>query len=77
MPKSISYTKLEKLLRKHSKEFRFYKNRGKGGHRMIYHPNINGHERSYPVPFHAGKDLSPGILNGIIRRFNLPKGFFN
>jgi predicted RNA binding protein YcfA (HicA-like mRNA interferase family) len=54
----------------------FYSNRGKGSHRMIYHPNINGQPRSFPIPFHRGRDIQKGLLKALINRFNLPNDIF-
>jgi len=65
-----------RLLLKHDGKFQILANKGKGSHRMIYHPDINGKPTSMPLPFHQGKDVSPGVLNAIIRAFDLPKGFF-
>jgi hypothetical protein len=43
---------------------------------MLYHPDINGQSRSFPIPYHRGRDLSPGILSGLIRRFELSRDIF-
>ena len=43
---------------------------------MIYHPDIDGRPASMPIPFHRGKDLKPGILQALIRRFDLPPPIF-
>jgi len=65
-----------RLLRAHDDRFRVYTRKGKGSHRMIEHPDIGGKRVSVPIPYHKGKDVSPGVLHSIIRRFNLPKDFF-
>jgi predicted RNA binding protein YcfA (HicA-like mRNA interferase family) len=43
---------------------------------MIYHPNVEGQPRSFPIPYHKGHDVKPGLLKSLIKRFNLPKDFF-
>jgi len=43
---------------------------------MIFHPNINGRSESFPMTFHKGRDVRPGMLKAIIRRFNLPNQIF-
>ena len=49
MPKTYTFRTLEKSLRKHDKRFEFYKKRGRGSERIIYHPDINGRPEAYPV----------------------------
>jgi len=74
MVKPHKYRELEKILREYDPRFEFYKNRGKGSERMIYHPDINGKPESYPVKCHGkNTELRVGVINAIIRRFNLPK----
>ena len=65
-----------RILREHDSRFDFYSNRGKGSHRMIYHPNIDGKPRSFPIPYHKGRDIQKGLLRSLIRRFNLPTNIF-
>jgi predicted RNA binding protein YcfA (HicA-like mRNA interferase family) len=65
-----------KLLTAYDRRFEFYSCKGKGSHRMIEHPDIEGKRASMPLPYHKGKDVRPGVLNSIIRRFNLPRDFF-
>jgi predicted RNA binding protein YcfA (HicA-like mRNA interferase family) len=43
---------------------------------MIYHPQIDGSQRSFPIPYHKGRDVQRGYLKAIIKRFNLPEDFF-
>ena len=64
------------MLMAHDSQFEFYACKGKGSHRMIEHPSIEGKRACIPLPYHKGKDVSPGVLNSIIRRFGLPKDFF-
>lgn len=64
------------MLEGHDDRFRFHSRKGKGSHQMIEHPDIDGKRASIPLPCHKGKDVRPGVLNSIIRRFNLPKDFF-
>jgi predicted RNA binding protein YcfA (HicA-like mRNA interferase family) len=77
MPKVYKADDVFRLLRKHDKRFTIYVDKGKGSHRTIYHPDVKGSPRSYPVPYHKGRDLQRGYIVGIIRRFELPDGVFN
>ena len=65
-----------RLLRDRDKRFVILADRGKGSHRMLYHPDIGGRARSMPLTWHGGKPLGKGLLQAIIRRFDLPKRFF-
>ena len=76
MPKPQKADDIFRILRGHDPRFRFYVNRGKGSHRMVEHPDINGQRASFPVPYHKGRDLQRGILRALIRRFNLPDDIF-
>ncbi len=77
MPKTFSFDELVKLLKKYDGRFEIYSNKGKGSHRTLYHPDINGRSESYPLKYHGGKTVVHiGHLNAIIRRFNLPKDIF-
>ena len=74
MPNPRKYRQLEKILRAYDPQFRFYVNRGKGSERVIYHPDIKGRPRSYPVKFHGrNTELSKGVIADIVRRFELPR----
>jgi hypothetical protein len=44
---------------------------------MIFHPDVGGHARSFPMPYHKGHDIQKGMLKAIIRRFNLPPNIFD
>ena len=73
----ISYSKLFKLLGKHDKGFRIHKDRGKGSHRMLVHIGIDGKRRQFPIPFHGtNSDIPRIVLQGIIKRFDLPRDIF-
>lgn len=51
--------------------------RGKGSERMLFHPDVNGSARSYPLPCHKdGAIVRRGHLPAIRRRFELPDDFF-
>lgn len=65
-----------KLLRNHDRRFEIWFHRGKGSHRIIYHPDIDGKKVSYPIPYHRGHDMKKGYLKEIIKRFNLPVDIF-
>jgi len=43
---------------------------------MLFHPDVNGKPQSIPLKWHKGKDVKPGLLAAVIRRFNLPKKIF-
>jgi predicted RNA binding protein YcfA (HicA-like mRNA interferase family) len=74
--KPLKHHELQRILRDHDVRFQVYVNRGKGSHYMLYHPAINGRAVSVPVPHHGGRDIPPGILRQIIRRFDLPRNIF-
>jgi len=75
LPKPRKVDQALRELRRFDKRFEIYLS-GKGSHRAIYHPNVEGSPRSYTIPYHKGKDLLPCYLKGIIARFNLPPNFF-
>ncbi len=73
MPNPHKYRELEKLLKEYDSRFEFFVRQGKGSHRTIYHPDIDGSARSYPVKFHGkNTELSKGAIGRIVDRFNLP-----
>lgn len=76
MPKPKRADDVFKILRDHDPRFEIFSKRGKGSHRLVYHPDIGGKPQSYPVPYHKGHDVSIGILKGLIRRFQLPAEIF-
>lgn len=76
MPRPHKPDDVIRILREHDSRFVILVNRGKGSHRMIFHPNIEGQKRSFPIPYHRGKELQRGLLKALIRRFNLPNDLF-
>ena len=75
MPNPHKYRQLVKILGKYDSRFEFFHAAGKGSHRVIFHPDIDGKPRSYPVKYHGrNTDLSKGVIADLIRRFQLPKG---
>ncbi|MGH8441555.1 MAG: hypothetical protein ACRETF_01495 [Nevskiaceae bacterium] len=75
--KTYKYREVIKKLREHDKRFQEWRDRGKGSHRIIYHPSVNGVAASYPMVCHSeGADVHEAYLKGLVRRFNLPKDFF-
>ena len=77
MPRSRKYRDVIRDLVEHDARFQVLSRRGKGSHRMIYHPDINGRPASYPLKYHGDDtELGPGYLLDLIRRFNLPRDFF-
>ncbi len=77
MPGPKKYREDVKALRKHAKKFEFWNKRGKGSHRIIYHPDINGRPQSFPlVCLGEGTEIRQEYLAGIISRFGLRNDFF-
>lgn len=77
MGKSYSFREIQRILLDHDKRFTFQYDRGKGGHFMIYHPDIDGRPESFPVSCHGrNNDLRPYVVPDIIKRFKLPKDLF-
>ena len=75
MPKPYKFRELVRVLRQYDSRFEIWQSRGKGSERMIYHPDINGRPESFPVKCHGeNTELRKGVISGVIRRFNLPKG---
>lgn len=72
--KTYNVRELFRKLRDYDPRFELYKNKGKGSHAMLFHPDLDGHTASYPIPCHSeGDDIrSPRMIRDIIRRFNLP-----
>ncbi|MSU56764.1 MAG: type II toxin-antitoxin system HicA family toxin [Pedosphaera sp.] len=76
MPRPHKPDDVFRILREYDSRFVVLVNRGKGSHRMIFHPNIKGQKRSFPIPYHRGKEIQRGLLKALIRRFNLPNNLF-
>ena len=78
MPSVVKFRELQKLLLKHDPRFEFWKARGKGSERIIYHPDVDGRPESHPVKCHGrNQELRQGVISSIIRRFKLPKSLFS
>ena len=78
MPRPKKYRKVVAALKAHDERFEEWVNRGKGSERIIYHPDVGGRSASYPLKCHgAGTEIGVGTLAAIIRRFGLPRGFFD
>ena len=78
MANPLRYNRLRRILRKHDARFEFLKNRGKGSHLLIYHPDIGGRAVSLPIPRHrANPEVDPGYIRDIIRHFSLPEDIFS
>ena len=76
--KVLSYRQLQQRLKAHDPRFQFRKGRGKGSHRVIVHPDIDGKRVLVPLPVHReGADVKKRYLPLIRRQFNLPPGFFD
>jgi len=66
-----------RILREHDARFMIFTNRGKGSHRMVFHPDVQGQRRSFPLPYHRGREIQRGLLKALIRRFDLPANLFD
>lgn len=65
-------------LRAYDGRFEIHTRRGKGSHRMIVHPDIDGNMRHYPLPYHGPKTpVAWGMLKDLIRIFQLPSDIFD
>ncbi len=77
MPKAHKYRNVIKKLKKYDSRFEIYINRAKGSERMIYHPDIKGNAKSFPITCHGNNtEIGKGMLKSIIRRFELPEKIF-
>ena len=76
MPRPKKPEEVVRLLRTHDARFQILERRGKGSHRMIFHPDVNGRPASMPLTWHKGRDIGKGLLQAVIRRFGLPRDFF-
>lgn len=77
MPKlpKLNFRQVLSALKAH--DGRFDWRPGRGSHRILFHPDIHGEYRQYPVPCHRESDiLKPGYLKSLIARFDLPHDFF-
>ena len=74
MPRTLTFRQVRRRLTSYDRRFEFLQRRGKGSHRMIYHPDIGGRPASFPVKCHGeGTELRRGVLVAITRRFDLPR----
>ena len=70
----MDYKELVKRLKKYDPRFRVEIGRGKGSHRILFHEDISGEKRSFPVKHHGQKTHQhPKALKEIERRFELPE----
>jgi predicted RNA binding protein YcfA (HicA-like mRNA interferase family) len=77
MGKVYTFRELRKALKRYDSRFEFYQDRGKGSHRVIYHPDVQGRSAQFPLPCHSeGSDVDSNYYKGIVRRFCLPEDFF-
>lgn len=57
---------------------RFSTEPGRGSHRMVVHPDVEGAIRHYPLPYHGAKTpIAPGMQKDLIRIFQLPADTFD
>ena len=65
-------------LKRCDQRFEVHIRRGRGSHRMLVHPDVEGVTRHYPIPYHGMKTpVAPGMQKDIIRVFQLPEGVFD
>ena len=74
MKRTYRWSELRKILRKYDRRFDLDKKGGKGSHRTIRHPDINGKKESYFIPCHNGDKtvIGKAYLGDIKKIFNLP-----
>lgn len=74
MAERHKYRDLIKILQEYDPRFEVSNSRGKGSDRMIFHPDVGGQKRSYPIKCHGeGCELGKGAISALVRRFELPK----
>lgn len=72
------YRYIVAALRNHDTRFEIHTRRGKGSHRMVFHPDVEGGKRHYPLPYHGSKtSIAPGMQKDLIRIFQLPADIFD
>jgi hypothetical protein len=81
VPKPKKPQEVVSILRRHDGRFVIYEDRGKGSHRMIYHPDVAGRPQSFPLTFgfyvltYNATDEKARILKGVAAKFGLPPDF--
>jgi predicted RNA binding protein YcfA (HicA-like mRNA interferase family) len=71
--KPYKFRDLIKKFRQLDSRFEVYERRGKGSHRVIYHPDILGKPVSFPLICHGeGQEIDKKIIKNLLRAFNLP-----
>jgi len=73
--KRCKYREVKKILNRFG--IKELPSRGKGSHRVFYHPNFRGRNRFYPVKCHnPNQEFSIKTLEGIRRAFDLEEDEF-
>lgn len=78
--KSLKWRELREILLAYDRRFSFYskKGSGKGSHRAIEHPDIDGRRIAFTVPIHGeGDEIKTPYKSKIRRDFKLPKDIFD
>ena len=76
--RSREYADVVRRLRAYDRRFFIHVTRGKGSHRMIYHPDIDGRVIHSTIPYHGNKTEIPvRMLRNIIHVFQLPPDIFD
>ena len=74
----LEYRHIVYKLQEHDNRFEIHDRRGKGSHRMVFHPDVEGCKRHYPLPYHGSKTtIAPGMQKDLIRIFRLPEDIFD
>lgn len=74
MPRTLKFREIRRRLTDYDQRFEVWQRRGKGSHRVFYHPDIDGQPASFPVKCHGeGTELRRGVLSALTRRFKLPR----
>jgi hypothetical protein len=69
------FRELVRKLRAYDPLFEVHVREGKGSHRMLYHPNVDGRAEAYPLKCHGeNTEIAVCYIRNIIRRFKLPEG---
>ena len=74
---SKEYRDVVAALKRHDSRFEIHERRGKGSHRMVVHPDVDGRMRHFPLPYHGPKTrIAGGMLRDVVRVFELPADVF-
>ena len=76
MAKTYKFREIVRALKELDSRFEIFADQGKGSHRTVYHPDINGEPKSFPLTCHGDNtDIGTGLMAAFRRRFNLSNDF--